>query len=471
MQTAFLDLAAFLALAAGLLTGRNIRALSRATAPLARHFPGLPKASVTATTVRPRHWYTAAAVSVVAVVALAIWNVCAVATLAVALVGTAVLAAMAWTVHRRARACDKTNAAIASYAPRVAMPYAGKMLVHIGMWAPWIDRSGHHWCVVAKTPALLEELAARYDIPMLAGSIPETARAALYPHGSAKNSAWLATEGVRHVFLGHGDSDKPLSASERVLDYDIITVAGQAAIDRFRAAGLRISPERLRIIGRPQTEGIARAAGPMSSIETPTVLFAPTWRHADDAANLSSLIVGDKIVKTLLDRGVTVLFRRHFAGRNHDEAEAMIEKIYRILEEDAAATGLKHVWGEAASAELPLVEAFNMADAMISDVSGIVVDFMQSEKPFAMYAAQVESGPDLAGTFRAAHPTAQSAYVVDRDLFNLETILRLMLGPDPLSPSRADRAAYYLGGRDRDEPAKPFVEFVRELGAGENQVF
>ena len=458
------QLVALLVVLAGLATGINLREHAQASAPAARHFPGLPAKPASKPVAGPRHWFVTAALTIAAVLVLAIWNASDAATFITAFCGTAVLSAMAWPIHRYARACTKTNLAIDAYAPRIAMPYAGKMLVHVGMWAPYIQRTGRPWCVVADTPALLGKLAAKYDIPMVAGTLPVTVRAALYPHGSTGNARFLATKGVKHVFLGHGDSDKPLSASERVLDYDIITVAGQAAIDRFAAAGLTIPPERLKVIGRPQTEGITGAAGPMSSVNSPTVLYAPTWRHADDSLNLSSLIVGDKIVQALLDRGVTVLFRRHFAGRNHVAAEAMIETIDDLLDQDAAATGLKHVWGEAASAELPLVEAFNLADAMISDVSGIVVDFMQSEKPFAMYAAQVRSGPDLATEFRADHPTAESAYVIDRDLFNLATILNLMLGPDPLSPTRADRAAYYLGGNDRNEPARTFIGFVNQLG-------
>ncbi|MGZ5422123.1 MAG: CDP-glycerol glycerophosphotransferase family protein, partial [Aeromicrobium sp.] len=200
---------------------------------------------------------------------------------------------------------------------------------------------------------------------------------------------------------------------------------------------------------------------PISRIASPTVLYAPTWCHADDSLNLSSLVVGDKIVRALLDRGLTVVFRRHYGGRSHVASEMMIETIHALLEQDSRATGRQHVWGDA-SAEMPLVEAFNLCDAMISDVSSIVVDFMQSEKPFAMYASQVSSGPHLAAEFRAANPTAESAYVLDRDLFNLETVLHLMLGPDPLSPTRMDRTAHYLGD-DRREPAKPFIKLITGL--------
>jgi hypothetical protein len=359
----------------------------------------------------------------------------------------------------RRRALAGVAGAIETYAPRIAVPYAGKVGVHIGMWSPWIERAGVPWCVVAHNRTIFDELTRLYDVPMVLGEIPPSVRGALYPHGAAKNSVFLERDDVTHAFLGHGDSDKPLSASERVLAYDVVTVAGQAAIDRFADAGLSVSPEKLRIIGRPQTEGIRKASGPVRF--PPTVLYAPTWRHADDSLNVSSLAVADRIVQALVDRGCTVVFRRHFAGRNLEAAEAMIERCFALLEADNAETNRPHRWGDDAMT-MPLVDAFNLADALVSDISGIVVDFMASEKPFAMYAAQFTD----AQAFRAAHPTAVSAYVLDRDLVAMDAALDAMLGDDPLAAVRPERADYYLGGPERSDPAARFIRLVQELAEG-----
>jgi hypothetical protein len=356
----------------------------------------------------------------------------------------------------RRRALAGVAAAIKAHAPRIAVPYAGKVGVHVGMWSPWIERAGVPWCVVAHNRTIFDELARMYDVPIVLGEIPSSVRGALYPHGAAKNSGFLERADVTHAFLGHGDSDKPLSASERVLAYDLVTVAGQAAIDRFTDAGLTVPPEKLRVIGRPQTEGITPVSGPVRF--PPTVLYAPTWRHADDTLNVSSLAVADRIVQALIQRGCTVEFRRHFAGRNHEEAEAMIERCFALLEADKADTNRPHRWGDDAMT-MPLVDAFNLVDAMVSDISGIVVDFMASEKPFAMYAAQFTD----AEAFRAAHPTAVSAYVLDRDLVAMDASLDAMLGDDPLAAVRPGRADYYLGGPERSEPAARFIRLVQEL--------
>lgn len=448
--------AALLVLLAGLATGIPTRSGVRERAPMAAHFPGQPPWPGARPPFRLRIWIAAAAVAAAAVAIPAVFDE-ALAALVLAVLGAAVLAAIGWRISAYARACVGVRAAVEVHAPLIAMPYAGTVGVHIGMWSPWIDRTGIPWCIVARTPELFDDLTQMYDIPILQGRIPATVGGALYPHGAAKNTDFIASSKATHVFLGHGDSDKPLSASERVLQYDLIAVAGQAAVDRFAAAGLAIPAERLRIIGRPQTEGIELAR--TEAARPATVLYAPTWRHADDTLNVSSLAVANQIAQALLDRGCTVIFRRHFAGENHLEAEAMIVAVNQLLEADARKTGRPHRWGTDAM-EQPLIAAFNAADAMVSDVSGIVVDFMASQKPLVMYAAQF-SDPEA---FRAAHPTAAAAYVIDGGLTRLGQALDAALGNDPLAPRRAELADHYLGGPDRAEPARRFIELVTELG-------
>ena len=450
-----MTVAALLVLALGLATGIVARRSALARPPRAAHFPGQPSHLPDRPPLRFRIWaLTAAVLTVVVVIDLFFQPSVA---LVISIGGSLALAAIAGTMHRYARECAASAAAVEAYAPTIAIPYAGKALVHIGMWSPWIDRTGVHWCIVARTPALFRELAEMYPaVPIVQGQIPETVRGALYPHGAPANVDFISTSSATHVFLNHGDSDKPQNASDRVFQYDFSAVAGQAAIDRFTDAGLSVPPGKLRIIGRPQTEGIIPASGPLP--HPATVLYAPTWRHADESLNLSSLVVADKIVQSLLDRGCTVVFRRHFAGQNHAEAEAMIVHVNELLEADAAATGRPHRGGRFAMEE-PLIDAFNSVDAMVSDVSGIVVDFMASNKPLVMYAAQF-TDPEA---FRAANPTASAAYVIDRDLVRLDEALDAALGDDPLAQVRAERADHYLGGPDRSDPARRFMDMVTEL--------
>lgn len=446
---------ALVILLAGLATAPLALTAARTRPPLAAHIPGQPIWVRPAPPFRFVVWVVAAAISIllttVAIVFQPVFQVAA------AFFGVGILGVITAIFRRYASGCAEVRAAVDAFEPRIAVPYAGKAGHHIGMWSPWIDRTGIPWVIVARTPALFHHLAAMYPgVPIVQGAIPATVTGAFYPHGATTNVEFIEGSDATHAFLGHGDSDKPLSASERVLRYDLVTVAGQAAIDRFAAAGIDVPADRIRVIGRPQTEGII--TGTKRVPKNPTVLYAPTWRHADDSLNVSSLAVADRIVEALLAKGCTVVFRRHFAGQNHVEAESMIKRVNALLAADTS--GRPHRYGNDAMEE-NLIDAFNSVDLMVSDISGIVVDFMASTKPLIMYAAQF-TDPDA---FRVAHPTAQAAYVIDRDLAQLDQAIGAALGKDPLAGARAERADHYLGGPDRAEPARRFIELVEELGS------
>ncbi len=75
----------------------------------------------------------------------------------------------------------------------------------------------------------------------------------------------------------------------------------------------------------------------------------------------------------------------------------------------------------------------NASDAMVSDVSSVVSDYLFSGKPFAMIA--VPSEPEA---FRVEYPVSRASYVVRGDLADLEPTLDRMLGADPIAGDRAD---------------------------------
>jgi len=75
--------------------------------------------------------------------------------------------------------------------------------------------------------------------------------------------------------------------------------------------GVSIPAEKFRIVGRPQVEDVVPVTTPISSIATPTVLYAPTWRGHVEETMLYSLPSGERIVSALLERGATVIFRPH----------------------------------------------------------------------------------------------------------------------------------------------------------------
>ena len=116
------------------------------------------------------------------------------------------------------------------------------------------------------------------------------------------------------------------------------------------------------------------------------------------------------------------------------------------------------MWGRTAELTWSVADCANKSDALISDVSSVVSDWLQSEKPYAMTSmrAPVEE-------FRREFPIAQTAYVLEGDVSNLDAVLDDLLEDDPLAQARSERKRYVLGDFRGTESADAFAAFVTRV--------
>jgi CDP-glycerol glycerophosphotransferase (TagB/SpsB family) len=263
------------------------------------------------------------------------------------------------------------------------------------------------------------------------------------------------------VWLNHGDSDKPANFNPRHALYDLLVVCGQAGIDRYERHGIHVAPEKFRVLGRPQASGVRPARGPIAELEPKVVLYAPTWQGVDESVNFSSLENGPEIVRALIERDATVIFRPHPLSRRWRIRREVIHEIHTILFNDKQTSDRRHQWGKNVSNVWSVVDCANRADALISDVSSVVSDFLQSEKPYAM--TSMRAGIE---DFRKEFSVAETAYVLLGDLSNLDEVLDDLLERDPLAAARAERKRYVLGEFVDEESADAFATFVRDLVRG-----
>jgi hypothetical protein len=235
-------------------------------------------------------------------------------------------------------------------------------------------------------------------------------------------------------------------------------VAGQAAIDRFAMHGVDVPPQLFEIVGRPQVADVHVAPPQGQGHPMKTVLYAPTWAgfHTDSA--YSSLPIGVRIVSALVERGCDVVYRPHpYTGRTR-ALEVESARIKELLRKDAEANGRKHVWGERAEQAMSLVDCFNVSDALISDVSSVVPDFLYSEKPFAVCA--MLGGLDA---FVEGFPIARGGYTIAADAANLDDVLDRLLGDDPLRPARHSLKTYFLGDIPPEHYVDAFLHAARRV--------
>jgi hypothetical protein len=357
--------------------------------------------------------------------------------------------------------------------PRAVAAYAPDFVVYtsrpddasyqVMMWLPYLKRAGLRFIIIARNRVPAAALAELADVPVveargigdLDALVVPSLKAAFYVNASSGNGALVRFQHLTHIYLGHGDSDKPPSYNPTHAMYDQIFAAGPAATRRYAAHGVRIPAEKFTIVGRPQVENVKLSTTPIADVPQPTVLYAPTWRGHVEETMLYSLPVGERIVSALLARGATVIFRPHPFSYDFPEDAAVIARISSLLEADRRKTGQPHLWGAAAEKDRSILDCINDSDAMVSDVSSVVSDYLFSGKPFAMIAVPAEPQ-----AFVAEYPVARASYVVRADLADLDGQLARMLGADPLAGQRADIRADYLGDFPAANYASGFVDAV-----------
>ncbi|MFV2100901.1 CDP-glycerol glycerophosphotransferase family protein [Micromonospora sp. LOL_024] len=394
-------------------------------------------------------------------------GVIAAAVAAVAL-GLSLLTVYQALTRVRARRTSEANlsAALTAYEPAFVLHWTAPAgtAYQITMWLPYLERLGRKFFVLVRGEANFNEAVALTKAPVVFRSrledmddvVTPSMRAAFYVNTATKNNHLIRYTNLTHIQLNHGDSDKVPSYNPAFRIYDKNFVAGQAAIDRFAANGVSMPAEMFSVVGRPQVENVAVAAKPIASIANPRVLYAPTWSGFYADSNYSSLPVGYDIIKALVARGCSIVFRPHPYSRGSAVLNRECERIQALLVEDRRVNGRQHVFGKQAESKMSVVDCFNASDVLVSDVSSVVADYLYSEKPFAMVAVSTS-----ATTFTDHFPLARVSYVIDAHggrLQGLDGALDDLLNSDPLAATRQELKKYYLGDIPGERYAQHFLD-------------
>ncbi|UEJ84155.1 CDP-glycerol glycerophosphotransferase family protein [Brachybacterium halotolerans subsp. kimchii] len=322
----------------------------------------------------------------------------------------------------------------------------------VTMWLPYLERLGVPYAVVVRTVGNFREVARATDAPVvlcrtmadLEPLMVPSVRGVFYVNNAMRNNHMVRYSHLTHVQLLHGESDKAASYNPvtRMFDYDF--VAGQAAIDRFAAHNIPMREDIFRIVGRPQVEDVAPARGPIGALSAPTVLYAPTWLGFHLDTQYTSLAVGHQIVAGLLERGCTVVFRPHPYSYRSGSLRRACRRIKAMLAADAEQAGRQHLFGFAAEKEMSVFDCFNASDAMVSDVSSVVGDYLHSGKPFAMVAVH-----SSAEAFVHEFPTSRAAYILEAARAQVDHV-----GDEPAEAVGADESAAPASDADTAPPAQ-----------------
>ena len=357
--------------------------------------------------------------------------------------------------------------------PEVALYFAGpgKDVYQANMWLAPLEATGRRAVVLLRAEDAFSALAdTRLPVICVPAGVDfmnldlRSIKVALYAANVGANIHMLREPGTKHVFVGHGDSDKQASVNPYSKVYDEVWVAGPAGRERYARAGVGVLDRDIVEIGRPQLAGV-HTFGSAEADPTFTVLYAPTWEGwlDDDPYHTSLVLMGERIVSGLLAAGdVRVIYKPHpLTGTRSKKAGAVHDRIVariRAAGGDTDATSLDGTAHLVVTGRTPaLFDCFNATDLLISDVSSVVSDFVQSERPYVV----ANPGDLPEDEFRREFPTARAAYLLSSDGGELEKILAVTrAGDDPMTEARRELKEYLLG------PAgvNPMDRFREEVG-------
>ncbi|WP_458243733.1 hypothetical protein [Streptomyces sp. MAI_2237] len=416
------------------------------------------------------------------------------------------------------------------YKPETVLYFSGSKdsAYQVNMWLETMEQLDSKPLVVLRERVILANLApTTVPVVCVPGGVHlmnmdlTTVRVALYAANVGKNIHLLRVPTMKHVFIGHGDSDKLASVNPFSKVYDEVWTAGRAGRDRYAIADVGVRDDDIVEVGRPQLAPIQGRQG-VPEGRVPTVLYAPTWEGWDgNPGNTSLVLAGENIVKKLLkaDPPVRVLYKPHpFTGTVSKEAGAAHQRITALVEKAAAeraadprftvdsaaqaqakaelariearlaelsGTGsdrgdeaeatrdgvvdlkrheevarLRGEWNDAywrsagtfehrvvTGAEPRLYDCFNVSDAMVSDISSVVSDFIASGKPYAV-TDSAELGVE---EFKRQNTAVRAATILSNSAAELGELLAAVREPaaDPLAEDRKELKEYLLGP---DEP-------------------
>ncbi|MGW0370123.1 hypothetical protein ACWDZW_14655 [Streptomyces coeruleorubidus] len=428
---------------------------------------------------------------------------------------------------------------LGQYKPETVLYFSGSKdsAYQVNMWLDTMENLDTKPLIILRERAILNNLAPT-TVPVICvpGGVHlmnmdlSTVRVALYAANVGKNIHLLRVPTMKHVFIGHGDSDKLASVNPFSKVYDEVWTAGRAGRDRYAIADVGVRDDDIVEVGRPQLapirtwQGVPEGPrGGAADGRCPTVLYAPTWEGWDDnPGNTSILLAGENIVRRLItaDPPVRVLYKPHpFTGTRSKEAKAAHQRITALVQKAAAeraadsrfatdsaaqaqakaelarieariaqlaGTGdkgrdeaeatrdgqvdvarheevarLRAEWNDAYWRSFPtwehrvitgseprLYDCFNVSDAMVSDISSVVSDFIASGKPYAV----TDSAELGAEEFKRNNTAVRAAVILSNSAAELGELLGAVRDPaaDPLAEDRKELKQYLLGP---DEPA------------------
>lgn len=361
---------------------------------------------------------------------------------------------------------------------RAIVPPESEVIVYFGddllrmyqlrQWLPVFELLDVHHRVLVVTRDPDADALVRTITPLPCAYLPSFAQLSemyrsgqhkivIYVNNSMRNFQSLVARSALHIHVNHGESDKICMVSNQVKAYDRVFVAGEAAMDRHRAALIELDDARLVPVGRPQLD--LRPAPILPPTSRRTILYAPTWEGEEPWNNYTSVdVMGPSIVAAALAVPDSRVVYKPHPRILDSEDRGMIAGHHEILGLIAGANAVDPDAGHETLLSADILAVIPDSDLMVTDVSSVGLDFLYLRGNRPLFITDRYSDYER---LRTNAPVSRCTDVLHPEsLAGLSTLLASRLVDDVHLDSRQEMRRHYFGDATHGASTRRFLAAV-----------
>ncbi len=250
----------------------------------------------------------------------------------------------------------------------------------LAIWVDYINESSNSFAVMAAKrtnspsqvfPGLHFKRLKRHCVFLEDGfalewiSLLPDLKAIIYPTDKNRNFDLIrAFPNLIHVYAHHGDSVKHSSSNRLPAAYDFMLLPDEAATIQYIRGGIQLNTDRMLVMGNYV---LPRLNVSSEHCSFKNLLYAPTFEGHSEGANFSSIA---EITDHLIDWAI---INGGFLFKPHDGTGIRIHDFKKIVELLHKISNNFNITDKS--------EIFNNSDFIVSDVSGIISEYIYTNKP------------------------------------------------------------------------------------------
>ena len=320
-------------------------------------------------------------------------------------------------------------------------------LAHLNIWIPYFEYADVDYIIVCRHLEAYKNTILKYpslkiiyaknksEIDYIFNRF-NNIKACFYPSNTGNNIHLLYENNVKHIFIGHGDSDKTASAHKFFRIYDENWVAGEAHIDRFKNANFSDEGLRHIKIGRPNLYEVVNKSKDFwrDRLDNYNLLYLPTWEGTYKEQDYSSLSIIKENIEILnqIDN-LNIQIKLHPFSGNREKEFLNLEKELKNSDSCTVIDKMQTV-----------NESISESNIFICDISAVVSECLAGNAPIFIYIP-VDKKIKIS---QSKMPYEYYCYTFSTSEELLEKLQLLLDGDDYLYDKREKAMEYILNTKD-----------------------